>query len=213
MSKEMMTVDGNNACAHISYALSEVAALYPITPSTPMGEVVDEWAAKGRKNIFNQAMLVSEMQSEAGAAGALHGALVAGSLSATYTASQGLLLMIPNMYKISGELLPGVMHVTARAISTHALCIFGDHQDVMAVRQTGWAMLNSASVQEAQDMALVAHLAAIESRVPFVHFFDGFRTSHELQKIEAISYDAIAKMVNMEAVNAFRARAASPERP
>lgn len=213
MSKEMMTVDGNTACAHVSYALSEVAAIYPITPSTPIGEVVDEWAAKGRKNIFDQTLLVRQMQSEAGAAGALHGALVSGSLATTYTASQGLMLMIPNMYKISGNLLPGVMHVTARAISTHALSIFGDHQDVMAVRQTGWAMLNSASVQEAQDMALVAHLAAIESRVPFVHFFDGFRTSHELQKIEAISYEDIATLVNRAAMQAFRARAASPERP
>ncbi len=206
MAKEMMTVDGNTACTYVSYALSEVAAIYPITPSSSLGEIADEWAAKGRKNVFNQSMMVRQMQSEAGAAGSLHGALVAGSLSTTYTASQGLLLMIPNMYKISGELLPGVMHVTARAISSHALSIFGDHQDVMAVRQTGWAMLNSASVQEAQDMALVAHLAAIESRVPFVHFYDGFRTSHELQKIEVISYDDIAAMVNMEAVNEFRAR-------
>ena len=213
MAKEMMTVDGNTACTYVSYALSEVAAIYPITPSSSLGEIADEWAAKGRKNVFNQSMMVRQMQSEAGAAGSMHGALVAGSLSTTYTASQGLLLMIPNMYKISGELLPGVMHVTARAISSHALSIFGDHQDVMAVRQTGWAMLNSASVQEAQDMALVAHLAAIESRVPFVHFYDGFRTSHELQKIEVISYDDIAAMVNMEAVNEFRARAASPERP
>jgi len=213
MSKEMMTVDGNTACTNISYALSEVAAIYPITPSSSLGEIADEWAAKGRKNVFGQAMTVRQMQSEAGAAGSLHGALAAGSLSTTYTASQGLLLMIPNMYKISGELLPGVMHVTARAISSHALSIFGDHQDVMAVRQTGWAMLNSASVQEAQDMALVAHLAAIESRVPFVHFYDGFRTSHELQKIETISYDDIANMVNMDAVDAFHARAATPERP
>jgi len=213
MSKEMMTVDGNTACAHVSYALSEVAAIYPITPSSPLGEVVDEWAAKGRKNVFDQTLMVRQMQSEAGAAGALHGALVGGSLATTYTASQGLLLMIPNMYKISGNLLPGVMHVTARAVSTHALSIFGDHQDVMAVRQTGWAMLCSASVQEAQDLALVAHLASIDSRVPFVHFFDGFRTSHELQKIEMIAYGDMAKLVNMEAVNAFRARAASPERP
>ena len=213
MSKEMMTVDGNTACTYVSYALSEVAAIYPITPSSSLGEIADEWAAKGRKNVFGQTMLVRQMQSEAGAAGSMHGALVGGSLATTYTASQGLLLMIPNMYKISGNLLPGVMHVTARSISTHALCIFGDHQDVMAVRQTGWAMLNSASVQEAQDMALVAHLAAIDSRVPFVHFYDGFRTSHELQKIEAISYEDMAAMVNMDAVNAFRARAASPERP
>jgi pyruvate-ferredoxin/flavodoxin oxidoreductase len=209
----MMTVDGDTAAAHVAYAMSEVATLYPITPSSPIGERCDEWAAEGRKNIFGRPMTIREMQSEAGAAASLHGSLAAGALSSTFTASQGLLLMIPNMYKMAGELLPGVMHVTARALSTHALSIFGDHQDVMAVRQIGWAMLSSASVQEAMDLALVAHLSAIESSLPFVHFFDGFRTSHELQKIEAIEYEDMAKLVNREAVRRFRARSVNPERP
>jgi len=213
MSKTMMTVDGNTAAAHVAYAMSDVATIYPITPSSPIGEVADEWAAKGRKNIFGQNMLVRQLQSEAGAAGAVHGSLVSGALTTTFTASQGLLLMIPNMYKISGELLPGVMHVTARAISTHALSIFGDHQDVMAARQTGWCILGSASVQEVMDLGLVAHLSALDASLPFMHFYDGFRTSHELQKIEAIDYDDIAKIVNWEAVAKFRARAASPESP
>jgi len=213
MSKTMMTVDGNTAAAHVAYAMSDVATIYPITPSSPIGEVADEWAAKGRKNIFGQDMTVRQLQSEAGAAGAVHGSLVTGALTTTFTASQGLLLMIPNMYKISGELLPGVMHVTARAISSHALSIFGDHQDVMAARQTGWCMLNSASVQEVMDLGLVAHLSALDASLPFMHFFDGFRTSHELQKIEAIDYEDISKIANWDAIAKFRARAASPESP
>jgi pyruvate-ferredoxin/flavodoxin oxidoreductase len=193
--------------------LSDAAAIYPITPSSPIGEICDEWAANGRKNIFGQEVLIRQMQSEAGAAAAVHGSLAAGALTSSYTASQGLLLMIPNMYKMSGELLPAVLHVTARAIAAHALSIFGDHQDVMAVRQAGFAMLASASVQETMDLALVSHLAAIESSVPFVHFFDGFRTSHEIQKIEMIDYADMAKLVNMKAVAAFRARASNPESP
>ncbi len=213
MAKTMMTVDGNTAAAHVAYALSDTAAIYPITPSSPLGEICDEWAAGGRKNIFGQQVLIRQMQSEAGAAGAVHGSLAAGALTSTFTASQGLLLMIPNMYKMSGECLPGVLHVTARAIAAHALSIFGDHQDVMAVRQTGFAMLASNSVQEAQDMALVAHLSAIEGSLPFVHFFDGFRTSHEIQKIEKIEYDDMAKLVNREALAEFRARGINPERP
>ncbi|MFZ5569036.1 MAG: pyruvate:ferredoxin (flavodoxin) oxidoreductase [Thermodesulfobacteriota bacterium] len=213
MAKKMKTIDGNTAAAHVAYALSDMAAIYPITPSSPIGEIADEWAANGRKNIFGQPMLVRQLQSEAGAAASVHGSLAAGALTSTFTASQGLLLMIPNMYKMSGELLPAVLHVTARAIATHALSIFGDHQDVMAVRQTGFSMLASASVQEVMDLGLVAHLAAIESSVPFVHFFDGFRTSHEIQKIEMIDYDDIAKLVNHDAVKKFRARGANPERP
>ena len=181
MAKQMKTMDGNTAAAYIAYALSDTAAIYPITPSSNMGEVADDWAAAGKKNIFGQTVSVRQLQSEAGAAGAVHGSLAAGALTATFTASQGLLLMIPNMYKIAGELLPGVFHVSARALASHALSIFGDHQDVMACRQTGFAFLASNSVQEAMDMALVAHLAAIETSVPFCHFFDGFRTSHELQ--------------------------------
>nr|WP_306304147.1 pyruvate:ferredoxin (flavodoxin) oxidoreductase [Desulfosarcina cetonica] len=209
----MKTIDGNTAAAHVAYAMSEVAAIYPITPSSPIGEICDEWAANGLKNIFGQTLLVRQLQSEAGAAAAVHGSLAAGSLTSTYTASQGLLLMIPNMYKMSGELLPGVLHVTARAIAAHALSIFGDHQDVMAVRQTGFALLASASVQEVMDLGLVAHLAAIDSSVPFVHFFDGFRTSHEIQKIELIDYADMAKLVNMEALENFRSRATNPEAP
>jgi len=213
MANNMKTIDGNTAAAHVAYAMSDVATLYPITPSSPIGEIADEWAAGGRKNIFGQAMTVRQMQSEAGAAAAVHGSLAAGALTTTFTASQGLLLMIPNMYKMSGELLPGVMHVTARAIAAHALSIFGDHQDVMAVRQTGFSLLASASVQEVIDLGLVAHLAAIESSVPFLHFFDGFRTSHEIQKIELIEYEDMAKLVNQEAVAKFRARGTNPERP
>ena len=213
MAKQMKTIDGNTAAAHVAYAMSDVAAIYPITPSSPIGEIADEWAAEGRKNIFGQSVSVRQLQSEAGAAAAVHGSLAAGALTSTFTASQGLLLMIPNMYKMSGELLPAVLHVTARAISAHALSIFGDHQDVMAVRQTGFALLASASVQEVMDLGLVAHLAAIESRVPFLHFFDGFRTSHEIQKIETIAYEDMAKLVNQEALQAFRARGVSPERP
>jgi len=213
MAKKMMTVDGNTAASHVAYAMSDVGCIYPITPSSPIAETADEWAAAGRKNIFGQPMLIRQMQSEAGAAGSMHGALASGALASSFTASQGLLLMIPNMYKMSGELLPGVLHVTARAISSHALSIFGDHQDVMAVRQTGFALLGSASVQESMDLALVAHLSSIESGVPFLHFFDGFRTSHEIQKIEAIEYEDMAKLTNWDAVARFRARGANPETP
>jgi len=213
MAKQMQTIDGNTAAAHVAYAMSDVANIYPITPSSPIGEIADEWAAGGRKNVFGQKLLVRQLQSEAGASASVHGALAAGALTSTFTASQGLLLMIPNMYKMSGELLPAVLHVTARSIAAHALSIFGDHQDVMAVRQTGFALLASASVQEAMDLGLVAHLAAIDGSVPFLHFFDGFRTSHEIQKIEMIDYDDMANLVNWEAVKKFRARAANPERP
>lgn len=207
------TLDGNTAAAHVAYAMSEVATIYPITPSSPMAEIADEWAAHGRKNIFGKTLQVAEMQSEAGAAGAVHGSLAAGALTTTFTASQGLLLMIPNMYKIAGELLPCVFHVAARALSTHALSIFGDHADVMAARQTGFAMLSSASVQEVMDLALVAHLATLKARVPFVHFFDGFRTSHEVQKIDVIEYEDMAKLVDWDAIRAFRQRALNPEHP
>ncbi len=213
MPGKLETIDGNTAAAHVAYAFSEVAAIYPITPSSPMGESADEWAAQGRKNIFGQTLKVVELQSEAGAAGAVHGSLAAGALTTTFTASQGLLLMIPNMYKISGELLPGVFHVSARALAAHALSIFGDHSDVMAARQTGFALLASGSVQEAMDLAVVAHLSAIKGRVPFLHFFDGFRTSHEVQKVEVLDYDDLAKLVDHGAVEAFRARALSPEHP
>ncbi|MGD2269790.1 MAG: pyruvate:ferredoxin (flavodoxin) oxidoreductase [Desulfobacterales bacterium] len=213
MAKKMKTIDGNTAAAHVAYAMSDVATIYPITPSSPIGEIADEWAAGGRMNIFGQAMTVRQLQSEAGAAAAVHGSLAAGALTTTFTASQGLLLMIPNMYKMSGELLPAVMHVTARAVAAHALSIFGDHQDVMAVRQTGFGLLASASVQEVIDLGLVAHLSAIESSVPFLHFMDGFRTSHEIQKVELIDYEDMAELVNREAVAKFRARGANPERP
>ena len=213
MAKKMKTIDGNTAAAYVAYAMSDAAAIYPITPSSPMGELCDEWAAEGQKNIFGQEMTVRQLQSEAGAAAAVHGALAAGSLTSTFTASQGLLLMIPNMYKIAGEILPGVFHVTARSVAGHALSIFGDHQDVMAVRQTGFALLASASVQEAMDLGLVAHLSAIEASLPIVHFFDGFRTSHEIQKIEMIDYEDMAKLVNWDAIAKFRARGVSPERP
>ncbi len=213
MASKMKTMDGNSAAAYIAYALSDNAAIYPITPSSNMGEEAEEWASQGRKNIFDQIVQVRQLQSEAGAAGAVHGSLAAGALTSTFTASQGLLLMIPNMYKISGELLPGVFHVSARAIAAHALSIFGDHQDVMAARQTGFAFLASSSVQEAMDMALVAHLAAIEGSVPFCHFFDGFRTSHEVQKIEVIDYEDIKSVVNWEKIEEFRASAMHPEHP
>ena len=213
MSKVMKTMDGNNAAAYIAYAFTEVAAIFPITPSSPMPELIDDWAAHGQKNIFGQTVRVTELESEAGAAGAVHGSLQAGALTSTFTASQGLLLMIPNMYKIAGELLPGVFHVTARAVAGHALSIFGDHSDVMAARQTGFALLASGSVQEVMDISAVSHLTAIKSRVPFVNFFDGFRTSHEVQKIETIDYADLAKLVDMDAVNEFRARALNPEHP
>ncbi len=208
-----MTIDGNTAAAHVAYAFSDVAAIYPITPSSPMAESMDEWAANGRKNLFGQTVKVTEMQSEGGAAGAVHGSLSAGALTSTFTASQGLLLMIPNMYKISGELLPCVFHVSARALAAHALSIFGDHSDVMACRQTGFALLASASVQEAMDLALVSHLSTLDCRVPFVHFFDGFRTSHEIQKIEAIDYEDMAKLTNWDAIDEFRKSALNPEHP
>ena len=213
MSKTMMTVDGNTAAAYIAYAYTEVAAIYPITPSSPMAEQVDEWAAHGRKNIFGQKVEVVELQAEGGASGTFHGSLQAGALTTTFTASQGLLLMIPNMYKVSGELLPGVFHVSARALAAQALSIFGDHQDVMATRQTGCAMLCEGSVQEVMDLSAVAHLAAIKGRIPFINFFDGFRTSHEIQKIEAISYEDLASLVDYDAVQAFRDRALSPNHP
>ncbi|MDD6078479.1 MAG: pyruvate:ferredoxin (flavodoxin) oxidoreductase [Clostridiales bacterium] len=213
MARKLKTMDGNTAAAHVSYAFTEVAAIYPITPSSPMADLVDQWSAAGRKNIFGSTVKVQEMQAESGAAGAVHGSLNAGALTTTYTASQGLLLMIPNMYKIAGELLPGVFHVTARAIASHTLSIFGDHSDVMACRQTGFAMLAEGNVQEVMDLSPVAHLAAIKGRVPFVNFFDGFRTSHELQKIEVWDYDDLADMCDMEAVEAFRARALNPEHP
>ncbi|MFZ4582675.1 MAG: pyruvate:ferredoxin (flavodoxin) oxidoreductase [Paludibacter sp.] len=212
-TKKFLTCDGNQAAAHIAYMFSEVAAIYPITPSSTMAEYVDEWAATGRKNMFGEKVQVQEMQSEGGAAAAMHGALQAGALTSTFTASQGLLLMVPNMYKVAGELLPGVYHVSARALASHALSIFGDHQDVMAVRQTGCAMFATGSVQEVMDLAAVAHLASLTSRVPFVHFFDGFRTSHEIQKIEEIDAEAVIGLVDQDALKDFRNRALSPEHP
>ena len=211
--RKMKTMDGNTAAAYISYAFTDVAAIFPITPSSPMAEWVDENSARGLKNIFGQPVKVMEMQSEAGAAGAVHGSLQAGALTTTYTASQGLLLMIPNMYKIAGELLPSVFHVSARALATSALNIFGDHQDVMAARQTGFAMLAEGSVQEVMDLSAVAHLAALKARIPFVNFFDGFRTSHEIQKVELLQYDELKELVDMEAVEEFRRRALNPNKP
>ena len=211
--KKFITCDGNQAASNIAYLFSEHAAIYPITPSSTMAENIDEWAAHGKKNLWGETVKVTEMQSEAGAAGAVHGSLQAGALTTTYTASQGLLLMIPNMYKIAGEMLPAVFHVSARALASHALSIFGDHQDVMACRQTGFAMLASSSVQEAQDLAAVAHLSAIKASVPFLHFFDGFRTSHEIQKIEAIDEEDLKKMVSQKSLDNFRARALTPEAP
>ncbi len=211
--KKFITCDGNEAAAHISYMFSEVAAIYPITPSSTMAEHVDEWAAAGRKNIFGETVMVQEMQSEGGAAGAVHGSLQAGALTTTYTASQGLLLMIPNMYKIAGELLPCVFHVSARTLASHALCIFGDHQDVMSCRQTGFAMLCEGSVQEVMDLAGVAHLATLKSRVPFINFFDGFRTSHEIQKIEKLDNEDLAPLIDQKALAEFRARALNPQKP
>ena len=213
MARKFKTMDGNTAAAHVSYAFTEVAGIYPITPSSPMADNVDQWAAAGRKNVFGDTVKVVEMQSEAGAAGTVHGSLAAGALTTTYTASQGLLLMIPNMYKIAGELLPCVFHVSARTVAAQALNIFGDHSDVYACRQTGFAMLCETNVQEVMDLGAVAHLAAIEGRVPFINFFDGFRTSHEIQKIAIWDYDDLKDMVNMDAVNAFRAHSLNPERP
>ena len=213
MARKKLTMDGNNAAAHVSYAFTEVAGIYPITPSSPMADYVDQWSAQGRKNIFGTTVKVSEMQSEAGAAGTVHGSLAAGALTTTYTASQGLLLMIPNMYKIAGELLPSVFHVSARCVASHALNIFGDHSDVYACRQTGFAMLAETNTQEVMDLGAVAHLASIKGRVPFINFFDGFRTSHELQKIEIWDYEDLKEMCDMDAVEAFRKRALNPERP
>ncbi|MDU7560475.1 MAG: 2-oxoacid:acceptor oxidoreductase family protein, partial [Finegoldia magna] len=213
MAKHMKTMDGNTAAAHVAYAFSDVATIYPITPSSPMPEAIDVWAADGRKNLFGETVQVTELQSEGGAAGSVHGALVAGALASTFTASQGLLLMVPNMYKIAGENLPGVFHVSARALASHALSIFGDHQDVMAARQTGFALLCSGSVQEVMDLAAVAHLSSIKGKVPFLHFFDGFRTSHEIQKIEVMDYEDLAKIVDWEAIDEFRRNALNPENP
>ena len=213
MAKRMMTIDGNTAAAHVAYAFTDVAAIFPITPSTTMAEVVDEWAAQGKKNIFGQTVNVVEMQSEAGAAGTFHGSLQAGALTTTFTASQGLLLMLPNMYKVAGELLPGVFHVSARAIASQALSIFGDHQDVMAARMTGCVMLAAGSVQEVADLAPVSHLSAIKGRLPFVNFFDGFRTSHEIQKVEVLDYEDYAEMLDREALKEFRSRALTPNNP
>ena len=213
MQRKVELMDGNQAAAYISYAFTEVAGIFPITPSSPMAEHVDEWAANGKKNLFGQPVQVVEMQSEGGAAGTVHGSLQSGALTTTYTASQGLLLMIPNMYKIAGEMLPGVFHVSARTLSVHALSIFGDHSDVMGVRQTGFSLLASSSPQEVMDLGAVAHLAAIHCRMPFLHFFDGFRTSHEIQKIQALDYDALRPLVDMDALKAFRAHSLNPEHP
>ncbi|MBQ9322149.1 MAG: pyruvate:ferredoxin (flavodoxin) oxidoreductase, partial [Eubacterium sp.] len=213
MARKMKTMDGNTAAAHASYAFTEVAAIFPITPSSPMAEATDEWATQGRKNLFGQEVQITEMQSEAGAAGAVHGALSAGALTTTYTASQGLLLMIPNIYKIAGELLPGVINVSARCVSSHALNIFGDHSDVYACRQAGAAMLCESSVQEVMDLTPVAHLAAIKGKVPFINFFDGFRTSHEIQKIETWDYEDLRDMLDMDALAEFRKNALNPNHP
>ncbi|MDR3643985.1 MAG: pyruvate:ferredoxin (flavodoxin) oxidoreductase, partial [Clostridia bacterium] len=213
MARKMKTMDGNTAAAHVAYAFTDVAAIYPITPSSVMAELADKWAADGRDNIFGQKVKVVEMQSEAGASGAVHGSLSAGALTTTFTASQGLLLMIPNLYKIAGELLPGVVHVSARALASHALSIFWDHSDVYACRQTGFAMLCAGNVQEVMDLAAVAHLSAISGRVPFLHFFDGFRTSHEVQKIETWDYETLKGLADFDAIAAFRARALNPEHP
>src|SRR6056297_133649 len=211
--KKFITCDGNYAASYMSYMFSEVACIYPITPSSTMAEYVDEWAANGKKNMFNRPVRLAELQSEGGASGAVHGAAQSGALTSTYTASQGLLLMIPNMYKIAGELLPTVFHVSARALAGHALSIFGDHSDIYAARQTGFAMIASGSVQEEMDLAGVAHLATIKSRVPFLAFFDGFRTSHEVQKVEALQMEDMIPLVDQEALQAFRNRALNPEHP
>ncbi|MBQ0146739.1 MAG: pyruvate:ferredoxin (flavodoxin) oxidoreductase, partial [Lachnospiraceae bacterium] len=211
--RKMATMDGNQAAAHASYAYTEVAAMYPITPSSVMPEHVDEWSTEGRKNIFGRPVQITEMQSEAGAAGAVHGMLSSGALTATYTASQGLLLMIPNLYKIAGEQLPGVFNVSARAVSSHALSIFGDHSDVYACRQTGCAMLCESSVQEVMDLTPVAHLAAIKGKIPFINFFDGFRTSHEIQKIEEWDYETLKGFADMDAIAEFKASAMNPNHP
>ncbi len=213
MARRMVTIDGNQAVAHVAHACNEVIAIYPITPSSPMGEIADDKTARGQVNIWGTIPSVTEMQSEAGAAGAVHGALLAGTLATTFTASQGLLLMIPNMFKIAGELLPTVFHVSARSVACHALSIFGDHSDVMACRETGWAMLCSSNVQEVMDMALIAQQATLATRVPFLHFFDGFRTSHEIQKVEELTFDDMRAMIDQHLVDQHRARALSPDHP
>ncbi|MCJ7682327.1 MAG: pyruvate:ferredoxin (flavodoxin) oxidoreductase, partial [Candidatus Aminicenantes bacterium] len=213
MSKVFDPIEGNTAATHIAYAYSDVAAIYPITPSSLMGELADAWSAEGRKNIFGQTLDVIEMQSEGGAAGAVHGSLSAGALTTTFTASQGLMLMLPNMHKIAGEMLPVVFHVSARSLACQSLSIFGDHSDVMAARNTGFALLASGSVQEVMDLATVAHLATLKSKLPFVHFFDGFRTSNEVQKVEMIPYELLAEMIDMRAIEDFRARAMNPDNP
>ena len=213
MVRKQQSMDGNQAAAYVSYAYTEVAAIYPITPSTPMAEHTDAWSAKGQKNIFGQEVQLVEMQSEAGAAGALHGSLSAGALSTTYTASQGLLLMIPNIYKIAGEQLPAVFDVASRAVASHALSIFGDHSDIYACRQTGAAMLAASNVQEVMDLTPVAHLAALKGSLPFINFFDGFRTSHEIQKIEVWDYEDLKEMMDMEELEAFRQKALNPNHP
>ena len=213
MSNNIALMDGNQAAAYISYAFTEVAGIFPITPSSPMAEYVDEWAANGKKNLFGQPVDVLEMQSEGGASGTIHGVLQSGALATTYTASQGLLLMIPNMYKIAGEMLPGVFHVSARTLSVHALSIFGDHSDVMGVRSTGFTMLASSSPQEVMDLGAVAHLAAIHNRMPVLHFFDGFRTSHEIQKINTLDYEDLRPLIDMKALEAFRKHSLNPEHP
>src|SRR6476619_1670406 len=213
MQREQVTIDGNEAAAYVAFKTNEIIAIYPITPSSPMGEVADAWSTSKEKNIWGMTPLVIEMQSEGGAAGAVHGALQTGSLSTTFTASQGLLLMIPNMNKIAGELTPTAFHVSARTLATHALSIFGDHSDVMSCRTTGFAMLCSNSVHEAMDMALIAHAAALESRIPFLHFFDGFRTSHEVNKIEMLNEDDLRVLIDVERVVEHRARALSPDHP
>ncbi|MBP5761063.1 MAG: pyruvate:ferredoxin (flavodoxin) oxidoreductase, partial [Verrucomicrobia bacterium] len=213
MAKKYVAMDGNEAVAYVAYRCNEVCGIYPITPSSTMAEWCDEWSAKGIKNLWGTVPSVMEMQSEGGAAGAVHGSLLTGALSTTYTASQGLLLKIPNMYKIAGELIPTVFHIAARALATHALSIFGDHSDVMSARSTGFAMLSSASVQEAMDLALVAHASTLEARVPFRHFFDGFRTSHEVSKVEVIPEEVMREMINDEFVIAHRKRALNPDHP
>ena len=213
MARSKKTMDGNTAAAHVSYAYTDVAAIYPITPSSVMAELADKWSATGRTNIFGNKVQVTEMQSEAGAAGSVHGSLAAGALTTTFTASQGLLLMIPNMYKMAGELLPAVINVSARALASHALSIFGDHSDIYACRQTGFAMLCSGNPQEVMDLAPIAHLSAIKGRVPFIHFFDGFRTSHEIQKIEVWDYEQLKNLADFDAIEAFRKNALNPNHP
>ena len=215
MSKEKVfkTMDGNEAAAYASYAFTEVSTIYPITPSSPMADHVDDWAAHGKKNLFGQPVQLVELQAESGACGAMHGALETGSLATTYTASQGLMLMIPPMFRIAGSMLPGVMHVSARTVGTHSISIFGDHSDVMACRQTGWAMLASASVQECMDLGVVSHLSAIKGSIPFQHFFDGFRTSHEIQKIEVLDYEDLRELVDWDAVKRFKDHALNSEHP